>query len=420
MLGITAWGQPALTTIQDVLYRADGTRFNGTMHIRWNSFQGGDSSNIATGDVTLQIVNGVLRVRLVPTTNASAGANYQVTYNSRGRMQFSETWAVPPSSTVLRVRDVRGSSGTVVGPETVSAPVQISDVVGLTNELALRPQKGAGFQIARAAVINTAGQIDGATGSLGDCVRVDGTSGPCGAGGGGVLPAFADHEVPSGLVNGTNTVFTLTLAPQPAASLALYRNGLLQRANSDFTLSGATITFLSGSTPQAGDLLTASYRYGDPSNPLGTLTAAQVVCSSTGGSTTSASLTTLGACTVPAGLLAPGDRVEIRYDFAHTGASSGIGFEVKWGLTTLVSRSTALGESLISGKNDLGLSDEGAQWSGQSWGAVLNFAAATGTAQDDISQAMVITLRGQVLSGGGDSVILRNFSVIRYPAQANP
>ena len=31
-------GQPALTTIQDVLYRADGTRFTGTMFIRYNSF----------------------------------------------------------------------------------------------------------------------------------------------------------------------------------------------------------------------------------------------------------------------------------------------------------------------------------------------------------------------------------------------
>jgi hypothetical protein len=94
----TAAGQPALTTIQDVLYRADGTRFAGTMFIRYNSFLAGDTSNIATANVTVPIVNGVLRVRLVPTTTASAGAQYEVTYNSQGIDQFTEIWAVPARS----------------------------------------------------------------------------------------------------------------------------------------------------------------------------------------------------------------------------------------------------------------------------------------------------------------------------------
>ena len=93
-----AVGQPALTTIQDTLYRADGTRFTGTMFIRYNSFLAGDTSNIATANLTLAIVNGSLRVQLVPTTTASAGAQYSVTYNSRGINQFTEIWAVPPST----------------------------------------------------------------------------------------------------------------------------------------------------------------------------------------------------------------------------------------------------------------------------------------------------------------------------------
>ena len=67
-----AKAQPALTTIQDILYRADGTRFNGEIFISWNSFQAGDTSNIATAQVKLPIVNGVLSVKLVPTTTASA------------------------------------------------------------------------------------------------------------------------------------------------------------------------------------------------------------------------------------------------------------------------------------------------------------------------------------------------------------
>ena len=76
------YAQPALTTIQDILYRADGTRFSGTMFVNWSSFLAGDTSNIATANITLPIVNGVLNVRLVPTTTASAGAQYKVTYRA--------------------------------------------------------------------------------------------------------------------------------------------------------------------------------------------------------------------------------------------------------------------------------------------------------------------------------------------------
>ena len=107
--------QPALTTIEDILYRADGTRFDGEISISWNAFVAGDTSNIATAQVTMPIVNGVLNVQLVPTTTASAGANYQVTYNSQGQFQFSQVWAVPPSSIPLKVSAVLVSSGTVVG-----------------------------------------------------------------------------------------------------------------------------------------------------------------------------------------------------------------------------------------------------------------------------------------------------------------
>ena len=90
---------PALTTIQDTLYKADGTRFNGVAYIEWNSFQASDSSAIATSSVVVPIIEGMLRVRLVPTSNASAGAHYLVRYHSDGKVQFTETWNVIPSLT---------------------------------------------------------------------------------------------------------------------------------------------------------------------------------------------------------------------------------------------------------------------------------------------------------------------------------
>src|SRR5580658_547295 len=163
-----AVGQPALTTIQDILYSADGTRYNGTMQITWDSFMAGDTSDIATANLTLTIVNGVLKVELVPTTTATAGAQYHVTYNTLGRDQFTQVWAVPPSTVPLRVSAVLVSQGTVVGPAQVTSPVLISDVVGLSNDLALAAQKGVGFALGRTAIIDDSGLIDGASGNLSD------------------------------------------------------------------------------------------------------------------------------------------------------------------------------------------------------------------------------------------------------------
>jgi hypothetical protein len=416
----TAAGQPALTMIQDTLYRADGTRFTGTMFIRYNTFLAGDTSNIATSNLTLPIVNGTLRVQLVPTTTASAGAQYTVTYNSRGINQFTEIWAVPPTTTPVRVRDVRVSTGTVIGPAAVTTPVQIGDVMGLSNELAVRPMKGVGFGIGRAAVIDQAGQIDAASGNLGDCVRVDGSSGPCGAGGGGSGGSFADAEVPVGAVNGTNTVFTLASTPSPASSLELFLNGLLMRQGTDYQIIGNTITFFLASVPQTGDLLVASYRFANPNDPLSSLASPQVVCSSTGSSTSSTTLTELGSCTLTAGLLGAGDRLEVQFQYGHTGTTTGFTGAVLMGSTTVASRGAAATDALLAGHTSFGIYGGGQVWDTQTWGIALSLTANAGTSSENTSQALRVSLRAQMAVATSDSVFLRNFTVIRYPAQANP
>ena len=141
------WAAPPLTTIQDVLYKADGTPFQGILVVEWKSFDAADTSNIATQSLTTRILNGVLRVQLVPTTNAATVASYSVKYSSDGRVQFQETWGVPPSSTPLRVRDVRiaGSLGSgTLPPSGDTTAVQEADVVGLLAALAMRPARGPG------------------------------------------------------------------------------------------------------------------------------------------------------------------------------------------------------------------------------------------------------------------------------------
>jgi hypothetical protein len=421
MMAGLATAQPVLTTVQDILYRADGTRFNGTMYITYNSFQAGDASNVATANLALPIVNGVLKVQLAPTTTASAGAQYSVTYNNNGINQFTQAWAVPPSTLTLRVRDVLVSTGTVVGPAAVTSPVQISDVVGLENELAIRPMDGIGFAPGRAAVINQSGQIDAAAGNLSDCVRVDGSAGPCGsAGGSGIYPNYSDGEIPLGLINSSNTTFTLAHAPSPAASLALYRNGLLMSQGADYTITANVITFFVASVPRTGDSLLAGYRFGNPNNPLGSLTQPQVVCSSAGSSTGAIASTSLGTCTIPAGLLGTGDRIEVHYQYVHSGTAVGFTGTVLMAGVAVVSRAEAASESALVGHTAFGIGSGVQVWDTQSWGVSSSVAANVGSSTVDTTQALTVDFRGLMASAGADSIALQNFTVIRYPAQVNP
>jgi hypothetical protein len=62
------------------------------------------------------------------------------------------------------------------------------------------------------------------------------------------------NEVPAGTLDGANDTFTLAQTPNPAASLVLTRNRLVQRPGGlDFTLTGLTIVFAAGNIPQVGD-----------------------------------------------------------------------------------------------------------------------------------------------------------------------
>src|ERR1039458_1646992 len=110
LLASSALAAPPLTTIQDVLYKADGTRFNGTVTINWSSFTAADQSAIATQVLTVKIVDGNLRVQLVPNATVTPAAYYIAKYNADGRVQFEETWSVPASAQPVRLRDVRVAS----------------------------------------------------------------------------------------------------------------------------------------------------------------------------------------------------------------------------------------------------------------------------------------------------------------------
>jgi hypothetical protein len=66
------------------------------------------------------------------------------------------------------------------------------------------------------------------------------------------------RETPSGTINGSNVTFTLAATPV-AGTEQLFLNGILQEpgAGNDYTISGATITYLTA--PATGDRLKANY-----------------------------------------------------------------------------------------------------------------------------------------------------------------
>jgi hypothetical protein len=255
---------PPLTVVQDVLYKADGTRFDGVAQISWKSFLAADGSEVPQHTLNVRVANGSLRATLVPTTNALLPVTYTVKFNADGRTQFTEYWAVPPSSAPLRVKDVRVQAAAPGNIEDPTGTVTIGTITGLRTELDLRPAKGASYVASRAAVINSSGAIDAALGLPGDCLRVDGTTSPCGTG--GLL--FVDAETPAGTVNGINTAFMLSAAPVPVESLTLFRNGMLLRQGIDYTMSGNSVVLAPGTAPAVGDRLQAWYRLAPTGTPV--------------------------------------------------------------------------------------------------------------------------------------------------------
>ncbi len=89
-------------------------------------------------------------------------------------------------------------------------------------------------------------------------IRMEGGGTGSGVGGGDLsLTNLVASETPSGTVNGSNVTFTL--ANTPAAFIHVYLDGLLQDVGggNDYTISGATITFVSA--PLTGSKVRVSY-----------------------------------------------------------------------------------------------------------------------------------------------------------------
>ncbi len=109
-LGTRAAG-PALTTISDTVYRADGSPAAGTVLISWPAFQTAAGDVVAAGNKSVEIGDGgSFTTQLVPNVGASpAGTYYTVVFQLRDEVR-TEYWSVPStaSTTISAVRTTPG------------------------------------------------------------------------------------------------------------------------------------------------------------------------------------------------------------------------------------------------------------------------------------------------------------------------
>ncbi len=106
---------PALTTISDIVYRADGTPAAGTLLISWPAFSTADGHPIAAGTNSVVLgTAGALVVQLVPNAGAvPSGTFYTVVYQLDDGTVKTEYWTVPSTSpsTIAAVRTTPGAAG---------------------------------------------------------------------------------------------------------------------------------------------------------------------------------------------------------------------------------------------------------------------------------------------------------------------
>jgi hypothetical protein len=142
--------------------------------------------------------------------------------------------------------------------------------------------------------------------------------------------------------------------------------------------------------------------------------SSQALCSGTGAATNGADFASIGTCAIAGGLLAAGDRVEIRFDLEHQGTAAGFTFKILWGGTTVVQRDAAVGDILVSGLAEAAIGTGGAQLSQQSWGTVLPLGAGVVSSTDAYAGGITIDFRGK-LAQAGDTLTLRGYTVVRLP-----
>ncbi len=135
MWGADPQASPAMTTVADTVFMADGTGAQGTLIITWPAFvtSGGTAVAAGTTNVTLG-ANGALSVALVPNAGATpAGVYYSVVYQLGPGEVRTETWVVPTTSPA-DLATVRMTPGSGAAAQPVSMQYVNSELATKAND----------------------------------------------------------------------------------------------------------------------------------------------------------------------------------------------------------------------------------------------------------------------------------------------
>lgn len=206
-----------------------------------------DGGTLSVGASGVKVADGGISNTQI---NASAAiAHSKLAAMTAGYVLLGNASTVPTATQVTGDVTINSSGVTAIGTGViVNADVSASAAIDFSKLAALAEAK---------VLIGSAGSVATAQTISGDATLA--ASGALTLAANVIKEAdFVTRETPSGLVNGSNTTYTLANTPV-AGTEHVYLNGILQEsgAGNDYTISGATITYLTA--PATGDKIRVSY-----------------------------------------------------------------------------------------------------------------------------------------------------------------
>jgi hypothetical protein len=129
---------PAMTSVVDTVYQADGTPAQGVLIITWPAFVSSNGAEVASGELNATLgANGALRVELAANAGGNpAGAYYSVVYQLGPGNVRTEYWVVPTTSPAT-LAQVRATPGAGTAAQPVSMQYVDSGLAAKANDNAV-------------------------------------------------------------------------------------------------------------------------------------------------------------------------------------------------------------------------------------------------------------------------------------------